>query len=395
MQNKKKLRILLITNTPPIPTWGGYMIFHRHFCERNDFEIAVITDHVQILDYKVNYPFLLVSKSKIWTRLSKTRFHKWVHTWGHLFGYVTLPKGVKRFSADFKPDAVLTVAATWNWMAIMAKDVASQLNVPLIGSFMDWWTYNTIRGGWADKLIEAKFYRYYRECDLALCISEGMMRALGAHKNSLVLYPLGSVNLNNQKHNEVQHQGRSEFKVTFAGNLGDWYGKMVEQLISVEAKGIEFEIFGSNPGWSAEFDAIVRDRGIYHGLISFEDLQQAMDRQDALLLFMGFAKDCEQVERTSFKTKFLDYISFQRPILLWGPDYCTAVEVARRFDSAEICTSPQPEDFARTILKLKDDVGRQKQLVENASKMYEHEFHPDKIHERFRSSVETLLNSTR
>src|SRR5256885_7955894 len=40
------------------------------------------------------------------------------------------------------------------------------------------------------------------------------------------------------------------------------------------------------------------------------------------------------------KTKFLDYLTFQKPIIVWGPEYSSAVRAAREFDAAECYTSP-------------------------------------------------------
>jgi hypothetical protein len=114
-----------------------------------------------------------------------------------------------------------------------------------------------------------------------------------------------------------------------------------------------------------------------------------------LLLLMGFESECAQIERTSFKTKFIDYLTFQKPILLWGPEYCTAVSVARKFDSAEICTSPLATDFFVTMNRLREDKGRQAQLIANANRMYHSEFHPDKIHHLLKESVEELIYNFR
>ncbi|MEI9864581.1 MAG: hypothetical protein WDN00_08515 [Limisphaerales bacterium] len=72
----------------------------------------------------------------------------------------------------------------------------------------------------------------------------------------------------------------------------------------------------------------------------------------------GFEAECAQVERTSFKTKFLDYLSNQKPILVWGPEYCSAVRVAREFDSAEVCVEPDAAAFLEKILLLKNDPER-------------------------------------
>ena len=44
---------------------------------------------------------------------------------------------------------------------------------------------------------------------------------------------------------------------------------------------------------------------------------------------MSFEKEHELFMRTSFTTKFLDYVAFGKPVILWGPEYCTPVRVAR------------------------------------------------------------------
>jgi hypothetical protein len=112
---------------------------------------------------------------------------------------------------------------------------------------------------------------------------------------------------------------------------------------------------------------------------------------DALILPMGFGEECAQVERTSFKTKFLDYLSYQKPILVWGPEYCSAVRVAREFDSAEICTESDATAVLQKILAVRNVPERQAALVRNARKMYEDRFHPDKIHAEFTRKIRELV----
>ena len=381
------MRIFLITSTPPIPTWGGAMTFYRHFCDRTDFKISVITDNPQVLDYDVPYDYTLVAHSPIWQRLAKTRLGKGVHSWSHLVSNSS--SAVLQQARDFKADAVFTVAGSWSWMANMAGVVAQKLDIPLVGSFNDWWYYNTIRYSWLDPVIERTFKRFYQQCDLALCTSEGMQEALGFHPNSIVLYPTGATvgqlpaPTNNQK-----------FTFAFGGNLGDWYGRMLEALVSAAWQAnsdIQFQFFGSNASWSDEFDRLVKEKGIFHGQVPFDRLQQEMQQMDALLLLMGFDDSCAQIERTSFKTKFLDYLSFQKPILLWGPDYCSAVRIAQEFDSAEICTSPKAQDFLAIIQQVQHLSTRQQQLVNNARNMYEERFHPDKIHQKLVTKMKELV----
>lgn len=384
------MRILFITNTPPIPSWGGAMTFFRHFCERKDFSISVITDNKEIQKYQLPYRYLLIQRGKVWNRICRTRFYQIPISYALLYP-TGLPEGVLDFAREFKPDAIFTVAGSWSWMAIMAKTVASKLKVPLIGSFNDWWFYNSLYHRLASSLIEKKFRQFYKECDLALCTSEGMQKALGEHKNSAVLYPTGA--FMDEGDNESEKADPGKYTVAFGGNLGDWYGKMLEAVIvAARGAGIDFKIFGSNASWSEEFDVYVKKEGMFKGQISFTELQAEMKNVDALLLLMGFDESCAMIEKTSFKTKFLDYLTFKKPILLWGPSYCSAVGIAREFDSAEICISQYAEDFLKSILKVKSSPDLQKKLIANAYRMYQERFHPDRIHNVLRERIKGLIS---
>src|SRR5438270_7614358 len=170
-----------------------------------------------------------------------------------------------------------------------------------------------------------------------------MKKELGDHKNVLVLYPMGPYNENRLNGKE---KGNKTYSVAFTGNLGEWYGKMLESLVTA-GKGLDicFKIFGNNPSWSKEFDDYARKEKIYMGHISFDRLKEEMKQVDGLLLLMGFDESCAVIETTSFKSKFIDYLSFEKPIMLWGPSYSSAVFTASEFNSAEICTSPLPTDF--------------------------------------------------
>jgi glycosyltransferase involved in cell wall biosynthesis len=385
------MRILFITNIPPLPSWGSAMTFHRHFCERKDFTISVITGFAKIKEYNVSYPYLFIDRGWLWTRISKTRFYQWAHTWSLLVGCLFIPTNVLKHAKQFKPDAIFTVAGSWSWMSILARKVAKKLNVPLIGSFNDWWFYNILYHPAAAGLIEKKFLRFYKDCDLALCTSEGMREALGEHRNAIILYPTGAPIKEAETAISTTRGSESAFTVAFAGNLGDWYGKMLESLVRASVNSeIRFKFFGSHSSWSEEFDQYVKKEQIFKGHISFDQLTDEMKRVDALLLFMGFDESVAIVEKTSFKTKFLDYLSFRKPIVLWGPSYCSAVAIAKEFGSAEICTSAKPEDFLESIRKIKDDERNREVLVANAYTMYQRRFNPDKIHETLKGAIMKL-----
>lgn len=379
-----KLRLLYLSFTPPIPTWGGAMAFYRHFIQRKDFEVEVVTNCENFPGYSVPYQPVLFGPSRLTRRLFRTRLMPWLYGPHSLTAFGRVPQAVRQASKEFKPDVVFTIAGSWDYSALVAQRVARQLKVPLVASFNDWFDY-----GWFPshtvyyRRIEQRFRRFYREADLALCTCEGMREALGEHPNAHVLYPMGAPRSDTGSPFQAFDNSARRLVAAFAGSIGDWYGPMLERLVrSAECAGapVEFRIYGSRPTWSSEFDAHAHERQIYRGHLPFAELQAAMQSVDALILPMGFEERAALVERTSFKTKFLDYLSYQKPILVWGPEYCSATRVAQEFDSAEICPQADADKFLQTILSVAQNPERQSALVNNARRMYEDRFHPDRIH---------------
>jgi len=384
------MRLLLITNTPPTPSWGGAMTFHRHFCERDDFTVATVTtEAAAIEEYNPDYPCYLLEDGSFRRRMKRTRLGQFLHSWDHLTRGGRIPAGVMKFAKDFRPDAVFTVGGSWLWTARLATAVSDRLHKPLIGSFNDWWFYNQIHHPWMAARIEQSFRKFYQRCDLALCTSEGMREALGNHPNAAVWYPTGDA----IDKLPPARPAQPKFTVGFAGNLGEWYGEMVEQLVTTgrSSDSIDFRIFGSRPNWSPSFLHRAQESNVFRGQVPFSQLREEMTQVDALLLPMGFGDENKIIEQTSFKTKFLDYLSFGRPVIVWGPEYCSAVRVAREFDSAAICTSEDPVEAFQTLDSVAQSVERRQQLVENAWKMYQARFHPDSIHRTLVDNVGRLI----
>src|SRR5262249_9755271 len=284
---------------------------------------------------------------------------------------------------SFNPDLVFTIAGSWNWTARLAQRVARRLRVPVVASFNDWYDFGVVMHPRFRRSIERAFRKFYRDCDLAFCTSEGMLDALGSHPNAHVLYPTGA------SMSDIEHEfipftpDGSPATVFFAGSLSAWYGPMLEQLVRASSdSALRFAIFGSHAhaSWSRDFDSFARTVGVYKGQVPFDQLRTDAQEADLLLLPMGFGDECAQTERTSFKTKFLDYLTFQKPIIIWGPDYCSAIRAAREFDAAECYTSPDAAGCIATLGNVARSPERQKQLVANARRMYHSRFEPSRIH---------------
>ena len=370
------------------------MAFYRHFVERGDFELFVATTEMRLPELNTPYNYLLFDQPKWLDRLLRTRLGSWIHSFKHLFAGYYIPEDVFLAAKKFQPDCIFTIAGSWDWTALMALRLARKLDVPLVASFNDWFDYSRIMHPLLKGAVEKQYRSLYRSADLALCTSEGMREALGEHPNAHILYPIGSITSDIGRAVQEEDAGDKPCIIAFAGSLADWYGPMLERLVMAaqsQSDLFEFRFYGGNPSWSSEFGAMARKDGIFRGLLPFCELREQMDKVDFLILPMGFGEKCAQVEKTSFKTKFLDYLAYKKPILVWGPDYCSAVRVAREFDSAEVCSDPDPRSMIAKISSLSGSRLRQKQLVDNASRMYEDRFHPDKIHSGLLRKIDATI----
>lgn len=374
------------------------MTFFRHFVERPEFEILVVTSSSNVGDQPLPYVPITIGLPPWWERLSRTRLGPWLHSFQLLKGGVFLDSTAIAAARKFCPDAVFTVAGSWDWTALAAQKMARRLGVPLVASFNDWYDYGGFPAG--DRFrskIEGRFRRFYQEADLALCTCEGMQEALGVHRSVHVWYPTGApVPEESDDYLPVEASATQPLTVFFGGSLGDWYGPMLEELVTyccTHHPSIRFQIYGALETWSAEFGAWARNEGVFGGRVPFEELRDRALAADLLLLPMGFGEECAHVERTSFKTKFLDYLSFRRPILVWGPEYCSAVRVAREFDSAECVLESKASACGEAIAELAWDPLRRRELIRNAREMYEDRFHPDRIHEQLVEQIDAVIEN--
>lgn len=391
-----KIKVFYLSFYPPTPTMGGAMAFYRHFFVKDDFDVFVATTDMDIHHFDLPAETLVFHGSRTLQRIKRSRLSLVAHTWEHFFSGSRIPAEVETAARKFDPDYIFTIAGSWNWTAQMAGSLGRKLGVPVVGSFNDWADYNNLILPSFRKRLVSHFRRFYRRCEVALCTSEGMRNELGHHPNAHVLYPCGSMDELCDDREYAPRPLSERFSVGFGGNLFGWYGEMILSLYreSVQQdRTIDFQIFGGNAGWDSDVRKDLEDKGVYRGLVPFEVLRNNLEELDCLILTMGFGSSCEVVEKTSFKTKFLDYVTMNKPIFVWGPEYCTAVKVAQEFDSAEVCIDPNPVVAAERLLSLARSPERCLELVENAKRMYLDRFHPDVIHGVLKSAMPKITSN--
>jgi hypothetical protein len=106
---------------------------------------------------------------------------------------------------------------------------------------------------------------------------------------------------------------------------------------------------------------------------------------------MGFTAESRLIESTSFKTKFLDYIQYSRPVLIWGPEYCTAVRTANEHESALVVTDPRPAAVVDAMKMLASDQLLRARLVTNANKMKDRLFSSEIIFGELKQAIDSTI----
>jgi hypothetical protein len=387
-----RIRVLLVSIVPPRNDCGVRIVMYRHFVDRNPFELHVASNadfadglliHTQL---RLPYPIHRLRKSRL-----GRRFAAWIADYENLIWPLTANDALEDAVQRFQPQVVLTLAECG--LSHIARELAQRHKLPLAGLFLDW--FPVMKGHYGHESTQRFLSRRYRElyaaCDLAFCTSDGMQEVLGPHRNSHVIYPMPGRHLVPEKA-WPPHSGK--FRVVYVGSVENFYGRMLCSLIEQIDVTSDLEIIVVGP--NADWPKTLRDRslanGTYLGFKPPEEAASVLASADALLSVMSFEKEHELFMRTSFTTKFLDYVSFGKPVILWGPEYCTPVRVAREHGGAAVVS----DEDATAVVCLCREVARDTELNEKLSKqalhLHQTLFNPDRLQDVFVQKITQLVN---
>jgi len=388
-----KIRTLLTSIVPPRNDCGVRIVMYRHFIERSPFELHVASnaDFAEglVIHTQLRLPYLVhrLRKSRFGPRLAP-----WIQDYENLVWPLTANEPLEAAVQDFKPDVVLTLAECG--LCHIARKTAERHRIPLAALFLDWFPVMKGHYGhkWTQEILSRRYRELYAACDLAFCTSDGMQEILGPHPNSHVIYPMPGRHPAPEK---LWPPRTGKFRVVYVGSVENFYGRMLCSLIEqIEATdGLEIIVVGPNADWPKQLLERARANGTYLGFKPPEEAAEVLASADALLSVMSFEKKHELFMRTSFTTKFLDYVSFGKPVILWGPDYCTPVRVARKHGGAMVVNQNDPAAIALACREIADDAAWREQLSQQARALHETLFNPDRLQEIFVSEIEKLARS--
>ena len=385
-----KPRVLLVSIAPPLNDCGVRVVLHRHLVERNPFELHVVTnadfysDNPSGTKLTLPYPLYRFRKSRFGPRLSRWLMDYETQVWPFYN-----PRKFGKVVESFKPDVILALAD--NCLSSFALRAARKHKIPLAGLFLDW--VPNMKGhfghAWTMKRLSRRFRQFYHECNLAFCTIDGMQEVLGPHPNTHVIYPMPG---QHRIPASIAPPRSGKFRLVYVGSVENFYGRMICSLIEKidPTSDLQIIVVGPNADWPADILQRAKSKGIYLGFKPPEEAAAVLAGADALLVVMSFEPEHRRFMETSFTTKFLDYTAFGKPVILWGPEYCTPVRVVRRNSGAWVVDKPEASEVLAACRKIAANPQTRESLAHQAKHLHEGLFNAERLQNVFVRELEKL-----
>jgi glycosyltransferase involved in cell wall biosynthesis len=370
-----RIKVIVLSSVVPSARGsGGELVLHRHLKVNPGIQSEVVRWH--------RFPFRL----KLIGKLRQLGFRFVSRSWECLFPVLPPAKMVHDLIDSFQPHVLLTVAH--GWWHIQARRVARRFNLPLISFFQDWWPdFPDVPVAFRSR-VEREFRRTCAESTVAICVSDGMRRELGEPQNALVLHDVPSL---------TRSEGwtpdfKCPLRVVYFGNLYE-YGPLIESALRAVngSDRVRLEVFGPKPLWKPGTEDYFRSRKLYHGFIPSDRLAESLQQYHAALIVMSFAPALRRRMTTSFPSKMIDAVQLGLPVVIWGPEYCSAVQWARRGDRALCVTDPNPSMLRRVLEELAASPAEQERLAKSARDAAAGDFNPERIQGQFMDALRRAI----
>jgi glycosyltransferase involved in cell wall biosynthesis len=371
-----EIKVLIASSVVPNESSGGELILHRHLKLNPEIQCELVRWQ--------RFPFRL----KLIGKIRQLGYQSFSRSWECLFPVLPSRRLVHEFIKRFEPDALLTVAH--GWWHIQAARAAKEFKLPLICFFQDWWPdFPEIPVAFRP-WVERQFRRTYIESDVTICVSDQMRQELGERPNSFVVHPVPS----STTPQAVTSAFKVPLRLVYFGNLHE-YGPQIENALRTldGSDNARLEVFGATPLWTSGAQDYFESRGVYHPFIPSKQLMETLHCYGAVLVVMSFDATLTRRMITSFPSKLTEAMQLGLPVVIWGPEYCSAVQWARKRDRALCVTDPNPSELRRALEELAASPSKQERLAKSARGAAAAEFNPARIQEQFMNVLRRAICS--
>jgi glycosyltransferase involved in cell wall biosynthesis len=362
-------RLLYLSDVPVEASYHGSALLYRLLEEYPKDRLMIVEAGIGLSAPQRRIAGVAYADMRLpFTRLQATRFAS-LYESARLSAAKAHAMLLKHKTASFGTEAVITVSHGTSWIA--AAWLARQLSVPLHLICHDEWA----NAAGSTKLVwrERVFGDVYRQANSRLCVSpfmaEDYERRFGVP--GLVLYPSRAASTPRfDAPSEHLGRGVAAFTYAFAGTINSKgiVGALRRLASCLAAFGGRLLIYGPLTTEQARADGLDEANVELCGLLPSEVLMTTLrERADALFVPMSFAAADRPNMQVSFPSKLTDYTAVGLPLLIYGPEYCSAVRWARdNAGVAEVVAAEGGEELADAVARLSRDPGRRIRLAHAA-----------------------------
>jgi glycosyltransferase involved in cell wall biosynthesis len=347
--------VLYIADVPVESSYHGSLLLHRLLDDYPGQSLLVVEGNLNSSKPErrlkgVQYKSLRVG----WERLLRTRLHK-VYSAFLARTAASRAGSVAGLIGGFDPAAILTVSHGFSW--ITAATFAEMHHLPLHLICHDDWPRMASLPMRTKAKVDKVFGRVYRQAISRFCVSPFMRDAYlqRYHAGGEVLYPSrGKETPLFDEPPPAVPAARRPLTVAFAGTINTpGYMRAVAQAAEcIDALHGRFLIFGpvsrDGPGGADLNRANVELRG----LLSSADLVRTLRAEaDLLLVPISFDGVDRSNMELNFPSKLVDYTATGLPLLIYGPEYCSAVRWASENAGSAEVVDREGLDLLRAALK--------------------------------------------
>jgi glycosyltransferase involved in cell wall biosynthesis len=374
-------RVLYVGDVPVEATYHGSLLLFRLFEGYSSDKTTIVETgrpsepSRRLRD--VSYMSLPLTNS----RWLNTRFHPHMMAW-YSYASSRLNRPVSAALSGVKFDCVITVAHGVGWLTAAA--IAERNRVPLHLMVHDDWPRVADVPAAFRKWLDASFGRVYKQASSRLCVSPMMRKRYFEQYgcDGEVIYPARATNCLSSDGVPVRSlEANKPFTVAFAGTINtpgyiQALRRLRDAVASVNGK---LAIFGPLTQEDARLNHLDGPNVLLNGLVeSSELLKRLREEADALFVPMSFSPEDRSNMEMAFPSKLADYTAVGLPLLIYGPEYCSAVSWARENDGvAEIIVREDCDLLNETIRRLAQEADYRVKLGERALEVGQRYFASD------------------
>jgi len=327
--NPSSPKILYVGDVPVERSYHGSALLYRllelHAAGLTVVETGNASSSTRRLP-RVSYSSLALANP----RWMNTRFHSYVSAYSSIAA-TRAAEELNRLVENVECDCVLTVAHGFGWLA--AARLAETRQVPLHLIVHDDWPRVARLPHAFRPWLDRRFGEVYRQARSRLCVSPAMRDAYEQRYGSgaEVLYPIRSQDYSDGN-SATRRPDDATFTVAFAGSINSQgYVDALKTLHRVLTRiGGRLLIFGPVNETDAKNYGLDLPNITLRGLLDWPELiVRLREEADVLFVPMSFAKSDSSNMRLAFPSKLADYTAVGAPLLIYGPQYCSAVRWAK------------------------------------------------------------------